>query len=101
MRAVPDAGTVPAGAKLLRSSPVPSVASVDWEGCVTPVSPGGTVITRALADQPGVTAACGVLVVAEGKILLWEYQPEPMDLDALIAETEAEYAANPPDVPQT
>ena len=76
-----EAETYPAGQRLTWSSSVPSVAAVDQEGCTTPVSPGETVITCALADQPGVTATCGVLVVAEGKILLWEYPPEPVDLD--------------------
>ncbi|MCL1855654.1 MAG: Ig-like domain-containing protein [Clostridia bacterium] len=99
MPIVLDAETYPVGQRLVWSSSVPSVATVDAEGCVTPFSPGETVITCALADQPSVTATCGVLVVAEGKILLWEYPPELMDLDAVIAEMEAEYAANPPEVP--
>ena len=99
MPVVLDAETYPAGQRLLWSSSVPSVAIVDAEGCVTPVSPGETLITCALADQPGVKAACGVLVVAEGSILLWEYPPEPMDMDALIAALEAEAEANPPEVP--
>ncbi|MCL1855432.1 MAG: Ig-like domain-containing protein [Clostridia bacterium] len=100
MPVVLDAETYPAGQRLTWSSSVPSIATVDWEGCVTPVSPGETAITCALADQPDVTATCGVLVVAEGDILLWAYPPEPMDLDAIIAEMEAEYAANPPEAPE-
>ena len=97
MPVVLDAETYPAGQRLAWSSSVPSVATVDAEGCVTPVSPGETVITCALADQPGVTATCGVLVVSEGKILLWEYPPEQIDMDAIIAALEAEAAANPPE----
>ena len=98
-----EAETNPVGKKLFWSSSVPSVATVDSEGCITPVGTGETVITCTLADQPGVTATCGVLVVAEGKILLWEYPPPQMDLDAVIAEIEAvepeaEETANPPDV---
>jgi len=99
MPVVLDAETYPSGQRLHWSSSVPSVAAVDAEGCVIPVSPGETVITCALADQPGITAACGVLIVQEGKILLWEYPPEPVDWDAIIAELEAEEAANPPEVP--
>jgi len=94
-----DAETYPAGQRLIWSSSDPSVATVDGEGCITPINTGETVITCALADQPGVTAACGVLVVAEGKILLWEYPPEPVDMDAIISALEAEAAANPPVVP--
>lgn len=97
-----DAETYPAGKKLTWSSSNPSVATVDAEGCVTPVSVGETVITCALADDANVTATCGVLVVAEGKILLWEYPPEPADLDAAIVQMEAEdaeQAANGPGLP--
>ena len=52
-----------------------------------------------LVDEPYGVAECGVLVVAEGKILLWEYPPEYVDLDAIIAEMEEEFALNPPEVP--
>ena len=100
MPVVLDAETYPVGQRLLWSSSVPSVAIVDAEGCVTPVSPGETLVTCALADQPGITATCGVLVVSEGKILLWEYPPETMDMDAIIAEFEEEFAANPPEAPE-
>ena len=99
MPVVLDAETYPAGQRLIWSSSNPSSAAVDAEGCVTPLNPGETVITCALADQPGVTATCGVLVVAEGKILLWEYPPKPVDMDAIISTLEAEEAANPPVVP--
>jgi len=94
-----EAETNAAGQRLTWSSSVPSVATVDTEGCVTAVSTGETIITCALADQPGVTATCGVLVAAEGSILLWEYAPESVDMDALIAALEAEEAANPPEAP--
>ena len=100
MPVVLDAETYPAGQRLTWSSSVPSIATVDAEGCVTPVSPGETLVTCALADQPGVTATCGVLVVSEGTILLWEYPPEHIDMDAIIAELEAEAAANPPSPPE-
>ena len=92
--------TVPEGQKLIWSSLDPSVAVVDAEGCVSPVNPGETVITCALAGQPGVTATCGVLVVAEGKIRLWEYPPAQIDLRAIIAALEAEDAANLPEAPE-
>ena len=95
-----DAETYPAGGTLLWWSSDSSVATVDTEGCVTPVSPGETVITCMLADEPYGIAECGVLVVAEGKILLWEYPPEPVDLDDIIAEMEEEFAANPPEAPE-
>ena len=95
-----DAQTDPAGGTLFWSSSDPSVAAVDQEGCVTPVSSGEAVITCMLVDEPYGVAECGVLVVSEGKILLWEYPPEPMDLDAIIAEMEEEYAANPPEAPE-
>jgi len=94
-----DVETYPAGQRLIWSSSNPSVAAVDTEGCVIPVSPGEAVITCALADRPAVTAACGVLVVAEGNILLWEYPPESIDMDAIIAALEVEEAANPPEAP--
>ena len=79
-----DAGTDSAGGTLLWSSSDPSVATVDAEGCVTPVSPGEAVITCMLIDEPYGIAECGVLVVAEGSILLWEYPPEPDDEDEII-----------------
>ena len=100
MPVVLDAESYPADQRLTWSSSNPSVAAVDAEGCVTPVRPGETLITCALADQPGVTATCGVLVVEEGKILLWEYPPEPEDMDAIIAEMEEDFAANPPEAPE-
>ena len=95
-----DAETDPAGGTLFWSSSNPSVAAVDQEGCVTPVAPGEAVITCILADEPYGIAECGVLVVSGGKILLWEYPPEPVDMDAIIAEMEEEYAANPPEAPE-
>jgi hypothetical protein len=95
-----DAVTDPAGGSLLWWSSDPSVAIVDEEGCVTPVSPGETVITCLLMDEPYGFAECGVLVVAEGKILLWEFPPEQIDLDAIFAEIEEEAAANPPEAPE-
>jgi len=95
-----DAQTDPAGGTLFWSSSDPSVATVDQEGCVTPVSPGEAVITCMLVDEPYGIAECGVLVVAEGKILLWEYPPEPVDMDAIIAEFEEEFASNPPEAPE-
>lgn len=102
MPVVLDAETYPAGRTLVWASSNPSVATVDAEGCVTPVSVGETIVTCALAGDASVMAACGVLVVAEGKILLWEYPPEPVDWDALLAyETarDAEQAANDPGIP--
>jgi len=99
MPVVLDAETYPAGQRLIWSSSNPSVAAVNAEGCVTPMSPGETLVTCTLADRPGVTATCGVLIVAEGSILLWEYAPEPVDMDAIIAALEAEAEANPPEVP--
>lgn len=94
MPVVLEAETSPAGKKLVWTSADPSIAAVDAEGCVTPVAAGETAITCALADDAGVTATCGVWVVEEGNILLWAYPPEPVNLDAIIAEMEA--AAVPP-----
>jgi uncharacterized protein YjdB len=54
------------------SSSNPSVASVDENGRITPVSEGETIITVALADDPSVTDACGVLVTEDGNIFFWE-----------------------------
>jgi len=99
MPMVLDAETYPAGQRLIWSSSNPAAAAVDAEGCVIPVSPGETLITCTLADRPGVTATCGVLIVAEGSILLWEYPPELIDMESIIAALEAEEAANPPQVP--
>jgi len=80
-----DAETYPSGTELFWMSMDPSVATVDGEGCVTPMSPGETMIICSTADEPYAMATCGVLVVAEGKILLWEYPPEPDDEDEIIA----------------
>ena len=91
-----EADTNPPGGTLLWWSSEPSVATVDQKGCVTPVSPGETVITCVLADEPFGFAECGVLVVTEGKIILWDVPPEPVDLDAIITELEEEFASNPP-----
>jgi len=54
------------------SSSDPSVATVDSNGRVTPLSEGDTFITVALADDANVTAVCSVRVSAEGNIFLWE-----------------------------
>jgi len=62
-----DAQTDPAGGTLLWSSSDPTVAAVDGEGCVTPVSPGEAVITCMLVDETYGIAECGVWVAAEGR----------------------------------
>ena len=98
MPVVLDAETDPAGGTLFWSSSDPSVATVDAQGCVTPVSSGEAVITCMLIDEPYGIAECGVLVVTEGIILLWEYPPEPVDMEAIITDMEAEYAASQPKV---
>jgi len=53
------------------SSSNPSVATVDENGRVEPLSEGETIITVALAEDAGTTAACGVLVTEEGNIFVW------------------------------
>jgi len=54
------------------SSSDTSVATIDDNGRLSPVSEGETIITVTLADDAGVTDACGVLVTADGNIFLWE-----------------------------
>jgi len=49
----------------------PSVASVDKNGRITPVIEGEAIITVALADDPSVTAVCGILVTEDGNIFVW------------------------------
>jgi len=49
-----------------------SVATIDENGRLSPVAEGETIITVALADDAGVTDACGVRVTAGGNIFLWE-----------------------------
>jgi len=62
----------PEGKALTWSSSNPSAATVDGNGRITPVAEGETIITVTLADDASITAACGVLVTAEGNIFLWE-----------------------------
>ena len=54
------------------SSSNPSVATVDENGRIIPIAVGETIITVTLADNAQVSDACGVLVVADGNIFLWE-----------------------------
>ena len=54
------------------SSSNPSVATVDENGRITPIAVGETIITVTLADDARVSEACGVLVVEDGNIFLWE-----------------------------
>lgn len=89
-----DADTAPADKKLVWSSSDTSVATVDGNGRITPVAEGETVITASVADDPTISSTCGILVTAEGNILLWEYLPEPLDMDAIIAYWDAaDYSA--------
>lgn len=67
-----DAEPLPAGKKLTWASSNPSVADVDENGRITPIAEGEAIITAAFADNASVTAACGVLVVADGNIYLWD-----------------------------
>lgn len=85
-----DADTAPASTKLTWTSSNPSAATVDENGRVTPVAEGEAVITASLADNAGVISTCGVLVVAEGNIYLWEYPLEPEDIDAIKAAMDAQ-----------
>jgi len=62
----------PEGKPLIWSSSNPSVATVDGSGRVTPVAEGEAMITVTLANDAGTSAACGVLVAAEGNVFLWE-----------------------------
>ena len=60
------------GGAFVWSSSDPTVATVDENGRITPLSEGETFITVALADDESVTAVCSVLVSADGNIFLWE-----------------------------
>ena len=60
------------GNSLTWSSSNPAVVTVDNNGRLTPLTEGEAIITVAFSDDPGVTAACGVLVVAGGNIFIWE-----------------------------
>ena len=60
------------GKAVIWSSSDPSVATVDENGRITTVAEGETIITVALADDPSVTDACGVLVTEDGNIFVWE-----------------------------
>lgn len=89
--------TNPAGKKLAWISSSPSIATVDAEGCITPVSEGEAIISAAFADDAGITATCGVRVVVDGNIFFGEYTPEPMDEDAILAALEAASQVKWPD----
>jgi len=54
------------------SSSDTSVATVDENGRITPIAEGEVFIIVTLADDDQISAVCGVLVVADGNILLWE-----------------------------
>lgn len=83
-----DAETYPVGKKLAWTALNPSVATVDENGCVTPVAVGETYVVCAFVDDVGIAEACGIRVTAGGNMYFWEYTPEPLDLDKIIAEME-------------
>jgi len=87
-RVVLDAETYPAGKNLVWTSLDPSVATVDADGCVTPVAVGETYVLCAFADDAGITASCGIRVTEGGNLFFWEYTPEPENLNAPIAKME-------------
>jgi len=87
-RIVLDAQTYPAGKNLVWTSLDPSVATVDADGCVTPVAVGETYVLCALADDARIAASCGIRVTAGGNLFFWEYTPEPEGSKTPVAEAE-------------
>jgi len=67
-----DASSAPRGKTLVWTSSDPSVATVDQNGRITPLMEGETIITATASDDASITSACGVLVVADGNIFIWE-----------------------------
>jgi hypothetical protein len=97
-----DAETYPEETKLTWISLDPSVATVNADGCVTPVTVGETYVICAFADNAGITASCGVRVTESGNMFFWEYTPEPEDLDAAIdvmEQSDAEVEIDLPKMP--
>lgn len=71
-----DCRTTPANQALVWSSSDPAVASVDSEGRVRGEAEGEAVITATLADQPQVTASCGVRVMTDAEtVIVWDDPP--------------------------
>jgi ABC-type Fe3+-hydroxamate transport system substrate-binding protein len=68
----PDTVYAPAGKTLVWASSDASVATVDDSGRITPLTEGETIVTATASDDASIMAACGVLVVADGNIFLWE-----------------------------